>query len=56
MIIKATENTKIPKTGGLNDGGFLNVTRGNNDTNKVPKDLGRFNNNENGREVNPGLH
>lgn len=35
MILKAAENTKIPKSGGLNDGGLLNDTRGNNDT-KVP--------------------
>lgn len=55
MIIKAAENTKIPKTGGLNDGGLLNDTLGNNDTKKVPKDLGSLNDDENGRpQLNPG--
>lgn len=54
MIIKAAENTKIPKTGGLNDGGLLNDTAGNNDTKKVPKDLDGSNNDENGPQLNPG--
>jgi hypothetical protein len=47
MIIKAAENIKIPKTGGLNDGGLLkaqsefntSVTSADNNT-KTPRDFG----------------
>lgn len=54
-LIQGAQNTNIPKTGGLNDGGLLNDTAGNNDTKKVPKDLGSLNDDENGRpQLNPG--
>ena len=53
-LINGAQNTKIPETGGFNDGGGLNDTRVNNDTKKVPKDLGGPNNDNDGPGVNPG--
>lgn len=53
-LIQGAQNTNIPNTGGLSEGGLLNDTRGNNDTKKVPKDLGSLNDDENGPQLNPG--